>query len=793
MKKYIENITIYSILLIPIIGFHWKIVFANGVISGGDMINQFVPWREFALQELFQGRFPFWNPYVFCGTPFFSNIQTSLFYPFNILNLLFSVERTFSLSLVFHQCLSAVAMYIFLAHLCKNSGGAVIGALVYCWSGFFITHGYDGHLIHIRAYAFIPLVLYFQTIWKEKRHISSICWMAVCLSLMFFGGHTQIPLYIFYLVLFRSMWWAVEEWLLTRSLKGISVYFLPSFCGICLSIALAAVVLFPLYELSQYTAGRAGGADYSFATNDSMPPQNIVTLIAPYFYGDPTTSDLVNRFWITTTGYHEICGYTGVLSLLLMLFIFLPNRNLTENISASNGKNESYFFFVLCILSLFFALGRYNPLYPLLYYGLPGWSYFRVPGRLLLLFIIGVSVCSSFGYSRFSQFSFDDFIKTWIGKVSLIISVVFCIVLVIFIGSKPAILSMLREFEIDRTINEMKLWYTPRYQISQRLPESLFETRYAWMLYSSTISMIVLTLGWIVFGISSKQISTVKWVLPTIVILFDLLLFSSRFNNTIGADEWKSTHFPQTEFVNFLQKNVNEYRILCLDDAIGYPGIQSHPEIRPNRLMHYGVKTVRGYDPIILSSYTGLVNTIFGQPIETPQGGLLFFPSVPDRSYLNELNVKYIVTTQDISQSFPLVWSEEKSPVKIYENNTVYSRIFWQNFSSEDTLQITKNSPNQIAANISTDETKQIVFSDNVYNGWILNVDGKNQTFKLYRNTFPSIDIPSGKHTVKLEYSPWVNPYISSYYVGLLITIISLLLILFPVVTCFFGRYTKKV
>ena len=206
MKKRIVLHAPYLLFLfLPIGLFHWKIVFAGELICGGDLINQFIPWRKFALGELSAGRFPLWNPYVFCGAPFLANIQTSLFYPWNLFHVFFSVERVFSLSLVFHHLLAAGSMYLFLHHLWRSKGGAAFGAVVYAWSGFLITHGHDGHLIHVRAYALIPLALYFQTCWRENDSFGRLFVFALVLAGMFYAGHTQIPLYIFYLLLARGV------------------------------------------------------------------------------------------------------------------------------------------------------------------------------------------------------------------------------------------------------------------------------------------------------------------------------------------------------------------------------------------------------------------------------------------------------------------------------------------------------------------------------------------------------------------------------------------------------------
>ena len=50
-----------------------------------DGIAQFYPWRHYAAEWVARDRFPLWNPHQFCGTPFFANSQSALFYPINAL------------------------------------------------------------------------------------------------------------------------------------------------------------------------------------------------------------------------------------------------------------------------------------------------------------------------------------------------------------------------------------------------------------------------------------------------------------------------------------------------------------------------------------------------------------------------------------------------------------------------------------------------------------------------------------------------------------------------------------
>jgi len=753
-KKWAPHIPFLLFLSAPIILFHWKILGLGHIICGGDMVHCFVPWREFAVNEIRQGRFPLWNPFTFCGNPFTANIQTSLFYPLNLFNLFFSPEREISLSLVIHQWIAAGGMYLFLHRLWGSKPGAAFGAAVYVWSGFFITHADGGHLIHLRACAFIPLALYAQTTWRNGITPLNFLFFSLTLSGMFYAGHTQIPLYVFYLLLGRAIGWSAWEW---KSGKPIAVFFrypLWTTGGLMLSLFLSATVLLPLLELSRNTMSRAGGANYVFATNDSVPPQHLITFFAPFFYGDPTRPDRESRFWETGTGYHEICGYAGVLPLVLLLFAFLPHN--PQRKPEPFERREAGFFCLVALGALFFSLGRYNPLYVLLYYGLPGWKFFRVPGRLVLLFILGISVCSARGLGFWLGTDGRFLKETKAFKIAVVISALLVMATLVLAASQSSWLSLLREIEVERTVQEYGLPSGQRFAISRQLPMILFQTRLGWMLGSMMTGLTLLAAGWISLWAALKIRSSYRWVFPAAILLFDLLFFAHRFILTKAGEEWWKEYYPQTELISFLQKNAQGARVLCLDDAIGIQGQPYHPELRPNRLMHYGIESARGYDPIILQSYSRYVNLIYHRPADLPQGGVLLFPPIASETEVNYdlLNVRYIVTLYALPAPYRLAWEEKKSPVKVYENPRMRSRFFWENAADGDPIDIVSTTPNRVELRVKSSQEKRLIWSQNFYPGWQVWVDGAKKTVFPYQDTWISVTAPPGEHRILFAFYP---------------------------------------
>src|ERR1700722_12212880 len=111
-----------------------------------DLRMQYLPWRQFAFDQIRAGHFPLWNPYAFCGTPFFGDPQSAMLYPPNWLNLVLSPERAASWLTVLHFFLAGN----FAGFWCRRRGcgvaASILAAVVYSCSGPIITNLIPGHL-----------------------------------------------------------------------------------------------------------------------------------------------------------------------------------------------------------------------------------------------------------------------------------------------------------------------------------------------------------------------------------------------------------------------------------------------------------------------------------------------------------------------------------------------------------------------------------------------------------------------------------------------------------------------
>ena len=384
-------------LLILSVGFFWQQVFFDRILGGYDITTYFYPYRDYASFVLREGKIPLWNPYIFLGVPFLANIQSAVFYPFNLLSIYLTAPEAVTVSIITHIFLAGLFMYAF----CRVSIGldslsALIGGIVFMFSGFLMQQ--TGHVNQLNASAWIPLVfLLFDQASKRRSFVFAILG-AVVIALQLLAGHSQesyltmFALGFFYVALmFRVTLRAYREG--KQELTGITAfiksvififarmageYILSSILFavmVGLGVGLAAFQLLPTLELSQQSI-REGGMAYREAVSFSLPPWQMLRSLLPGFLENP---------------FSEFVAYVGFVPLALALLAIAVRRKAWFVL----------FFFLLAVLALFMALGGFNPFYQILYNLLPGLNLFRVPARWLYLYTFALATLAAVGMNCF--------------------------------------------------------------------------------------------------------------------------------------------------------------------------------------------------------------------------------------------------------------------------------------------------------------------------------------------------------------------------------------------------------
>lgn len=324
----------------------WRFFSLDRLIgSAGDSYRFYYPLKYFAKRWLLSGEIPLWNPHIFGGMPFLGNLQSSLFYPPGILFDIFPVHSGMNLFALVHLLGGALAAYLAAARLGFARSGRYGTALIFSLGGFFILQIPAGHIVMFVGMAWLPVAALLMGRWLLWA--LALCWVV-------FSGHVQPPI-LFALCTFLMIF--CKKYLPRRILWEMSAG--------CLGAGLlTAVALVPAFETAMLSTRQE--KTYSFATSYSLPPRNLITVVAPRFAGNPLKGNFEDpehpSFFYELFGLHW--GWAALPFLIGSAWRPLAG---------------------VALASLALGLGKYTPLYFLLYEYLPGFSSLRVPARFLLI------------------------------------------------------------------------------------------------------------------------------------------------------------------------------------------------------------------------------------------------------------------------------------------------------------------------------------------------------------------------------------------------------------------------
>lgn len=343
----------------------WRIVFCGEVIFTGDNFDLIFPQKNFLVEEIRNGRFPFWNPYILSGTPYFADLNLGTLSPTNIFYFLVEpAEKAGSLILLIDLFLIGFFTYLSARFYRISYFGSVVSGISFMCSGIILA--YITNLAILNVVVFVPIIFYFL----EKALMTRSYRLILFCALLFFGeiisGHAQITYYTGFLI--AALILSKKYILLKEKVKISLLFFLPS-------LLLASVQLFPFVELARLTP-RVGGS-YEWATRGSLSFFDLLKFFFPKFIWLFTD-------WVDFALKVNI-GYVGVVPLVLMLVAF-----------GTAGKRFRLLK-AMVLVALLFALGKNTPFYKLFYFLLPGLSFLKVPSQAVSFYSFGASILAGCG------------------------------------------------------------------------------------------------------------------------------------------------------------------------------------------------------------------------------------------------------------------------------------------------------------------------------------------------------------------------------------------------------------
>ena len=343
-----------------------------------DIAREFFGGRTFGFSTLARGVFPFWNPYLFGGTPYFANPQSALLYPLNFLFLALPVWAAINVTMALHLGLAAAGTYLFGRSVGMGRLPAALAGVVFGWSAHLMLAVYAGHLSNLCTIPWIPLGLAAleRTLTGSRRGLAAVA-LAWTVALMVLAGHLQ---YAAFGVVGMAVYGGVRLAQTAESKEAALRAAWRLAAAGALGAALVAVQVVPTLEFFGHSFRYAVDPQY-WVTLFRFPPENLVTLLVPDLFGDFIRSAYWGRWY-----YWEMCLYVGLVPLGLTALALVRRPHPSVAALAAMGA-------VALILALDGALPGLGGLLA----ALPGFRAFRGYSKFIVLCALVLAVLAGWG------------------------------------------------------------------------------------------------------------------------------------------------------------------------------------------------------------------------------------------------------------------------------------------------------------------------------------------------------------------------------------------------------------
>jgi hypothetical protein len=761
----------------------------------------FNPRRYFAALWIRQGTVPLWNPLVGCGVPFLANLQSSVFYPLGAVYYLLPFQFGFELFIVFHYFLAGSLMYVLMRHWRHSPFASLLAAVTFMCGGYLVS--IMDNVAFLTSAVWLPLAV---TLWDRFLYTGRFSYSlgtGAVISLQILGGDfSHYVLSTFIVMLCQFLFWLARRSPADRSGRGRRALGLPAAWAVGLGLAMC--VLLPFLEFA-YHSTRMEGIDYEVATRWSYHPFELLQLITPYFFGSliPFTKWL-GQAWIDTV-------YFGIAPLCLALFGILCSTDPRRRLLLS-----------ILFISLFLALGKYNPIFEYIYRHMPGMQMMKIPAKFLFLAAFSLAVMVGMGWeSVFRKIEAGEEIKV----LKLLLIFLNLLLLAGFAGAllwREPVLAFLRDY-LART--DLKAFYTP-------------DGSYATILENISTALVVSALTTFVFGLAlMKRLSTSSLKILLLAITVVELTFIAKPHDQLIPSRF---YGEETDTSRRLPPSRHEYRTFSLT-YLSIQNYMNHPRIPftsafrllrnsliPNLQVYDRIATVGEFSAIMRADYTqvlGWVKHSFekvrGQNGKPDSYRLKQERASSCKKILDLMNVRFLVSPHELHGSPFKDMGTGGGGVRIYENAGALPRAFLVTkailmeraqdtlpvlgndlfephefivLSREDippwlseelmrpravsaegfrgTARIVRYEPNIVNVEVETNGPCFLVLSESYFPGWRTRVNGKDADLLKANFFLRGIRIKdAGTHHVELVFTPL------SYTLGKYVSFLTLVLL----------------
>lgn len=366
-----------AFLFLALLLFYFPVIFGNRTVFSSDTVFFNFPMYHFLYRAYHEGFIPFWQPNLFGGLPFMAALQSSVFYPPSVIFFLDDFTRAFNLSLALHHGILVAGTYALMRFWGFSPTAALCSGLTAFLGGFFLST--SNFCNHFHSIAWFPWFFLFLEKWLVEKSIRYFLLAVTACSMQTLAGSPEYSILSTLLIFSHSLW-------VRRNTQGNPVLRKSFLMGLTVltSLAITSFQLIPTYLLAQNSI-RDSGLRYADHARWSLEPSTLTNLLFA------TSSETVSQAFQSTIKPAFLDSiYMGIVPAfcLVAAVLFLKtNRSIL-------------FWWIVFWVGIFFALGKFNPLYPWFFDWVPLLHKFRYPEKFFFLsafsmtFLVGMVVNS---------------------------------------------------------------------------------------------------------------------------------------------------------------------------------------------------------------------------------------------------------------------------------------------------------------------------------------------------------------------------------------------------------------
>lgn len=296
------------VLLAEVLAFFRHILFYGHYAIPWDFRYYHLSQAWFIARSFARGELPLWDPYTYCGMPFYANLTAQVFYPPTLAAILLSnwtggghLLYWLELQMIAHVFAAGTFTYWLLRRLHAGRAAAVAGATVYQLGAYMASQA--EHLGAIDAAAWLPLAWLCVVSLGERCRWRWLAGLALALAMSILAGFPAATAIVFISCFLLAAILAVMR----RAAPLALVY---TAAAAAWAVLLAAIQVFPTLQLSRLSVAQY--RSQFLKTGGGMPLQALVSLVLPDHYGIFQFNGSTWKLPFEVTFLYTYCGMAAL-------------------------------------------------------------------------------------------------------------------------------------------------------------------------------------------------------------------------------------------------------------------------------------------------------------------------------------------------------------------------------------------------------------------------------------------------------------------------------------------------